>query len=347
MIKNVLLVDDDTEMLHALKEGFKRYQESFAVLLAEDGLKALEVLKQHIISLVVTDLKMPNMDGFELLAHIMQYYPDIPVIIITGYSTPEMEQLAREGGAVGYIAKPFLIENLARQILTTLRKESEGGTLHNISSGMFLQLIEMEQKTCTIRLEEKTGGNKGILFFSDGELFDARANNIQGEAAAHEIFSWDAVNLSIQNGCALKENKIQSDLQPLILEAMRRKDEKALEGMRIQDEEEPEVVPEGVMEQIQSAPETPADRLNRLKAKIETEIGQQCGLEDLYQDSLWDYRVTQLSKIGAFFQLGKLMLAYVDRGDAHDYILMPGQKTTVVTVDPRCPRDKILRAISN
>ncbi len=335
MIKNVLLVDDDTEMLHALKEGFKRYLESFAVLLAEDGLKALEVLKQNIISLVVTDLKMPNMDGFELLAHIMQHYPDIPVIIITGYSTPEMEQLAREGGAVGYIAKPFLIENLARRILTTLRKESEGGTLHNISSGMFLQLIEMEQKTCTIRLEEKAGGKKGILFFSDGELLDARVNNLQGESAAHEIFSWDAVNLSIQNGCALKENKIQSDLQPLILEAMRRK-----------DEQEPEVVPEGVMEQIESGSETSADRLNRLKAKIEAEIGQQCGLEDLYQDTLWDSRVTQLSKIGSFFQLGKFMLAYIDRGDTNDYILIPGQKTTVVTVDPRCPRDKILRVIS-
>ena len=335
MIKNVLLVDDDTEMLHALKEGFKRYQESFAVLLAEDGLQALEVLKQNIISLVVTDLKMPNMDGFELLAHIMQHYPDIPVIIITGYSTPEMEQLAREGGAVGYIAKPFLIENLARQILTILRKESEGGTLHNISSGMFLQLIEMEQKTCTIRLEEKAGGKKGILFFRDGELLDARINNMQGESAAHKIFSWDAVNLSIQNGCALKENKIQSDLQPLILEAMRRK-----------DEEHPEVVPEGVMEQIESGPEEPTDRLNRLKAKIEKEIGQQCGLEDLYQDAFWDNRVTQLSKIGAFFQLGKFMLAYIDKGDKNDYILIPGPKTTVVSVDPRCPRDKILRVIS-
>ncbi len=337
MIKNVLLVDDDTEMLHALKEGFKRYLESFTVLLAEDGVQALEVLKQNIISLVVTDLKMPNMDGFELLAHIMQHYPDIPVIIITGYSTPEMEQLAREGGAVGYIAKPFLIENLARQILITLRKESEGGTLHNISSGMFLQLIEMEQKTCTIRLEEKASAQKGILFFRDGELLDARVNKMQGEAAAHIIFSWDAVNLSIQNGCALKENKIHSDLQPLILEAMRRKDE----------EEEPEVVPEGVMEQIKSQPETPVQRLNRLKAKIEAEIGQQCGLEDLYQDALWDSQVTQLSKIGTFFNMGKFMLAYIDKGDSNDYILVPGQKTTVLTVDPRCPRDKILRVISN
>lgn len=335
MIKNVLLVDDDTEMLHALKEGFKKYQESFAVVLAEDGLQALERLKRNLISLVVTDLKMPHMDGFELLAHIMVHYPDIPVIIITGYSTPEMEQLAREGGAVGYIAKPFLIENLARQILTTLRKESEGGTLHNVSSGMFLQLIEMEQKTCTIRLEDKTSHKKGILFFNEGELFDARVNNMQGQAAAHEIFSWDAVNLSIQNGCALKENKIQSDLQALILEAMRQK-----------DEDEPEEVPEGVMEQMEPGKEAPADLLKKLKEKIDNQIGQQCGLEDLYQDEFWDNRVAQLSKTGEFFHFGRLMLAYIDKGDTNDYILIPGPKTTVITVDPKCPRDKILRVIS-
>ncbi len=335
MIKNVLLVDDDGEMLHALKEGFKKYQESFAVLLAGDGLQALERLKQNIISLVVTDLKMPNMDGFELLAHVMEHYPDIPVIIITGYSTPEMEQLAREGGAVGYIAKPFLIENLARQILATLRRESEGGALHNVSSGMFLQLIEMEQKTCTIRLEDKSSGQKGILFFNEGELFDARVNNLQGEAASHEIFSWDAVNLSIQNGCALKENRIQSDLQALILEAVRRKDEEA-----------PEDVPESVMEQIEPGEDDPADLLKKLKQRIENEIGQQCGLEDLYQDEFWDSRVAQLAKAGDFFHFGKFMLAYIDKGDTNDYILLPGQKTTVIRVDPKCPRDKILRVIS-
>ena len=335
MIKNVLLVDDDTEMLHALKEGFKKYQESFSVVLAEDGLQALERLKRNLISLVVTDLKMPHMDGFELLAHIMVNYPDIPVIIITGYSTPEMEQLAREGGAVGYIAKPFLIENLARQILTALRSESEGGTLHNVSSGMFLQLIEMEQKTCTIRLEDKSSHKKGILFFNEGELFDARVNNMQGPAAAHEIFSWEAVNLSIQNGCALKENKIRSDLQPLILEAMRQK-----------DEDEPEEVPESVMEQMDQGEEEPADLLKTLKTKIETQIGQQCGLEDIYQDEFWDGRVAQLSKTGDFFHFGRLMLGYIDQGDTNDYILIPGPKTTVITVDPRCPRDKILRVIS-
>ena len=330
MIKNVLLVDDDYEMLLALKKGFKKYRESFKVFLSSDGLQAVENLKKTAISLVVTDLKMPRMDGFELLAHIMQIYPDIPVIIITGYSTPDMERLARDGGAVGYIAKPFLIENLARKIITTLRQESEGGTLHNVSSGMFLQLMEMEQKTCTIRLVDKSTGKKGILFFRDGELLDARIERNQGDIAAYEIFSWDQVNLSIQNGCALHENRIQRDLQHLILEAMRRKDE-VTAGDSPSEFKEPE----------------PADQLQSIKHKILSGIGNRSGLEDIYQDGSWDERLNQFSMIGKTLNMGNFKLGYADNGDRNDYILLPGMKTTVIALNPKCPRDKILQILSD
>ena len=95
MVKRVLIVDDDVEMLVSLKDGLSRYEETFSVLTALDGLMATQELKRINISLVVTDLKMPNLDGFSLLAHIMEHYPEIPVLIITGYSTQEMERLAR------------------------------------------------------------------------------------------------------------------------------------------------------------------------------------------------------------------------------------------------------------
>ena len=335
MIKNVLLVDDDHEMLIALKEGFQKYKDSFSILLASDGLKAVESLKKNTISLVVTDLKMPGMDGFELLAHIMEHYPDIPVIIITGYSTPEMEHLAREGGAVGYIAKPFLIENLARQILSTLRRESEGGTLHNVSSGMFLQLVEMEQKTCTIRLEDKFSNKKGILFFQEGDLLDARVNDLQGENAAYEIFSWDQVNLSIQNGCALKEKRIHSEMQHLILEAARRKDEALVENVQ-----------PAVMEEVESFEPDPVDLIDAIKGKIEAELGPNSGLEDIYRDNSWDSRLLQLSRAGVFFNIGPLEMGYIDKGEDNDFIVLPGETTTVLAVNPKCPRDKLLRALS-
>lgn len=336
MIKNVLLVDDDQEMLQALKEGLAKYQDSFAVLLAADGLEASERLRKNLVSLVVTDLKMPKMDGFELLAHIMEQYPDVPVIIITGHSTPEMERLAREGGAIGYISKPFLIEKLARQIITTLRRESEGGALHNVSAGIFLQLVEMEQKTCTIRLEDKLTRAKGILFFRQGDLLDARVNDLQGESAAYEIFSWDQVNLSIQNDCALQEKRIYSEIQHLILEAARRKDEALPEE---------EALP-GV-EETKPLESDPRAIIKNVKEKIERRLGPSCGLEDIYQDHSWDQRIFQLSRIGEFFNIGKMILGYIDKGDPNDYILMTGEKPIILAVNPKCPRDKLLQILSD
>ena len=109
MIKNVLLVDDDTEMLHALKEGFKKYQESFAVLLAEDGLQALTRLKRNIISLVVTDLKMPNMDGFEATAKIRQQRNSapLPIIALTANAMEGDREKCLNAGMDDYISKPI------------------------------------------------------------------------------------------------------------------------------------------------------------------------------------------------------------------------------------------------
>jgi CheY-like chemotaxis protein len=342
MIKKVLIVDDDQEMLLSLKEGLEKYNETFSVLMAGDGLIAMEKLKKFPISLVVTDLKMPRMDGFTLLACIMEQYPDIPVIIMTGYSTPEMQKLAREGGAVGYIEKPFMIEDLARKIMTAMRKESEGGTLHGISSGMFLQLIEMEQKTCTIRLVDKSSGKQGVLFFRDGELLDARINGLQGVKAAYEIFSWDEVTLSIQNVCPQKEKKIESDLQVVLLEAMRLKDEAA-------QEEEPKVLTEekkGVEKAPDQAKSQKPDLMQDIRSKLEKERGERCGLEDICQDSSWDNLMAQMSEVGEIFGAGKLKVGYLDSGEPNDFILLPGKKTTVISVNPKCPRDRIVQILS-
>ena len=342
MIRTVLIVDDDREMLLSLKEGLERYFESFRVVTAEDGMIAMEMLKKKIVSVVVSDLKMPRMDGFSLLAHIMEYYPDIPVIIITGYSTPDMERLAREGGAVGYIGKPFMIEDLARKIMATLRHESDGGTLHSVSSGMFLQLIEMEQKTCTIRLVDKASGSRGVLFFRDGELLDARAGSLQGEAAAYRIFSWDEVNLFIQNACPQKENKIQADLQAVLLDVARLKDEADEEMKRAE-----------VAEQGEGLEETPkveqrsegSNSTEGIKARLQRQMGTMRGVEAIYHDRSWNGLIAQASRLGRFFNIGELRLAYIDRGGPNDFIVLPGRENTVVSVSPRCPRDKIMQAI--
>ena len=338
MIKKVLIVDDDSEMLSTLQEGFARYEDTFSVLTAKDGESAIDALRDNSISLVVTDLKMPGIDGLVLLQHIMEHCPDIPVIIMTAYSTPEMEQLARKGGAVGYIAKPFMLENLAKKIMSTLRQETEGGTLHSVSSGIFLQLMEMEEKTCTIRLEDRDTGKKGVLFFMEGELYDARVNELQGKEAAYEIFTWDKVSISIQNQCPAIENRIQSELQPLILDAARMKDDSEPDNRSPQFDNDIQDEPVVAENEITNPSE-------RIKKAIEKRIGQNTGIEKITQDESWDELIQQFSNLGEFFGVGDLKVFFIDKEEPFDHIIIPGPKTTVISVTPKSPRDKILDAL--
>jgi hypothetical protein len=252
-----------------------------------------------------------------------------------------MEKMAHEGGAVGYIAKPFMLDRLARKIMATLRKESEGGTLHSVSSGIFLQLMEMEQKTCTIRLEDKSSGKKGVLFFRDGELLDARVDDLQAKPAAIKIFSWDKVTISIQNICPPIDNRVKSELQPLILEASRLKDEEDAP-----DEPQPEAAEtKQVVKEMPAAKSRPPDTISKIKKKLQNEIGQRSGLEDIYKDDSWRDLLRQLAATGNFLKAGKLKLCYIDRGEPFDYILLPGREITVLTVSPKCPRDKIIQVL--
>ena len=338
MVKKVLIVDDDQEMLLSLEEGLSKYDETFSIATAEDGLGAVDELKNSTISLVVTDLKMPKMDGFSLLSHIMEHYPEIPVIIITGYSTSEMERLAREGGAIGYIAKPFMIDDLAKRIITTLRREADGGTLHSVSSGIFLQLMEMEEKTCTVRLVEKPSGKQGILFFLDGQLLDARCDSLRGEAAAYEIFSWDDVSLSIQNSCAQKERRIHRDLQAILLDAMRLKDELKRMGKEPTPRKKPS--PSGGEKVQRISP------VERVKQFLKKEVGEGYGIEDVYEDNSWENFVKGIRRLGATLKAGEFKVAYIDRGESKDFILLPGESVTVVAVNPKCARDRIMEALS-
>ncbi len=338
MIRKVLFVDDDLEMLQALQEGLEKYRETFTAVLAKDGLDAVKELEKQPVSLVVTDLKMPRMDGFSLLAKIMDIYPDIPVIIITGYSTPEMKRLAQEGGAVGYISKPFLIEDLARQIMKTLRKESDGGTLHSVSSGMFLQLMEMEERTCTIRLVDKASEAGGVLFFREGELLDARVEQTKGLQAAYRIFAWEEVTLAIQNDCPDIDNNINSDLQPIILEAMRIKDES--EMVSTEDENTP------LAEDGPEQDDGTETLVGRIKSTLRSKVGERCGLEDIYQDDTIDGLVQPMVDFGSICKFGPLKLIYFDSGDPSDKIVLAGQQHTIITVNPKCPRDKIIQVLS-
>ncbi len=225
MSRNVLFADDDKVMLAAVEKRFAIYKDTFSMVKAYDGFEAVKRLKECPISLIVLDLKMPRMDGMSLLAHTREKYPDIPVVIVSGYRTAEMYKLAKAKGIIAYISKPFQVDQLGKMILGTLQKEANGGIMHKVSPPVFLQLMEMEEKTCTIRIINQNSSKGGILYFKDGVLLDARVGELQGITAAYQIFSWDDVTMYIENECLDRTNVINSDLQPIIMKAVGMKDE--------------------------------------------------------------------------------------------------------------------------
>ncbi len=106
--RKILVVDDEQNMRIALYEALQRLGHEVAV--AENGRMALEKIAANPPDLVVTDIKMPEMDGIELLGRIRAEQPDLPVVVITGYATVETAVEAMKRGAVDYIIKPFPVE---------------------------------------------------------------------------------------------------------------------------------------------------------------------------------------------------------------------------------------------
>jgi two-component system, NtrC family, response regulator len=109
-METILIVDDEknyTLILAAVLEDA-----GFEALTANAGAEALETLKSAEVDLVLTDMKMPGMDGIELLEHVKEIDPDLPVIMMTAYGTVEKAVEAMQKGAHNYILKPFDNESL-------------------------------------------------------------------------------------------------------------------------------------------------------------------------------------------------------------------------------------------
>ncbi len=343
MKKNVLIVDDDRILRHLIKKKFQTHSAVFSTLLAANGLEAVQILKDNPVSIVVTDLHMPQMDGFSLLALMSENYPDIPVIVLTAYSTPQSKQRVLATGAAAFMEKPFIVEDLADSVISSLEKESEGGTLQTVSIDMFLQLIEMEQKTCTIRVINKETEKKGVLFFKGGELLDARIRDMHGKEAAYEVFSWNSPSLSIQDTCVLNEKVIKEDLQAVLFDAMRLKDEAGEDESAFQ--ETPSASRPLSKKQAAKSQITPPAPPRQEKAEPAPQPEQSKGIETIAKDASWDALMVTASNLGNIINAGNFKACYIDRGKENGLVLLPGEVTTVVALKKNCPGDVIRRLL--
>lgn len=122
--ETILLVDDEVETLVAVRKVLEK-RGGFEVLVAESAEKALDLLGNADISLVITDIRMPGMDGMSLLKNIKASRPDLPIIITTGYGSVETAVEALKDGADDYLTKPTNPAEIVHKIRESLGRARE------------------------------------------------------------------------------------------------------------------------------------------------------------------------------------------------------------------------------
>jgi CheY-like chemotaxis protein/predicted regulator of Ras-like GTPase activity (Roadblock/LC7/MglB family) len=254
MKQQVLIVDDEPELLLSIRSGFER-DNRFQLNTAHNGQEAFDILSQKPMDLVVTDLRMPVMDGVELLAAMTESFPKMTTIVMTAFGTPIIEQQLKKAGTLEVLEKPLDIEALEQAIHRALDlQQGQQDGLAGISLASFLQLVAMEQKTAALKVAQHNGGT-GYLFFAEGKLIDAAYDKLMGEEAVFEMLTWENVRLNMKKlSPPLPDPTIQAELMSLLLEAAHRKDtaieEKPLdlvkqEFIRIQEQKNQQQTPTG------------------------------------------------------------------------------------------------------
>ncbi len=233
----ILIVDDDLGLQKILEISLKKYKDNFDVLFASNGEEAVEIFNQQEINLLITDIKMPKMDGLALLAYMSVNHSSIPCIVLTSYSIPGLEQkLSRS--IFHFLKKPINPVNLAQLIMDGLQHAEQGGaSLSGISVPGLMQIVEAEEKTCFLVIHAD-GIKQGGMYFYDGILYDAVCGKMQGEKAALRLIALE--NAQVVYRKLLPKNipqRIESGMQALILEAMRIKDEQTAAGTAQQEGE--------------------------------------------------------------------------------------------------------------
>ena len=146
----ILIVDDELSMREFLKILLEK--QGHSAVTAPNGQEAVKILQAQDFHLVISDIRMPEMGGLELLENIKRKNRFVPVLMITAFASPEDAVLAMKGGAYDYITKPFKVDEI-KQVIQSALAGSEGQTAQKDSTsfaGGFAGIIGESPKMVTI-----------------------------------------------------------------------------------------------------------------------------------------------------------------------------------------------------
>jgi len=222
--KRVLVVDDEDDLTWSISKHLAKDKDKYELICVHSGKKALEVLSQLPVQLVISDIRMPEISGLDLLVKIKDFYPTTKVIIMTAYGSSEVHEEANARGCFKYIEKPFEINELRKLILEGIEeKKGFQGTITDFHLSDLIQMNCLGRITSALYVTRDD--IKGCIYFNEGNVVHAECGDLEGENALYEMLTWEGGSFSSERGKAAPKETIVKGWQSLLLEGMRRVDE--------------------------------------------------------------------------------------------------------------------------
>ncbi len=223
--ERILVVDDEPNVVKSCVKMLE--MDGFTAQGVTDGVEAIERFKQEAFDLALVDLKMPEVDGLEVLKAIKASDSAAPVVIFTAYGTKENVVEALRLGASEFLEKPVEADVLVDTVRRLLAQEDGGkavhGSLSSLSLPSIIQINCEERNEARLRLRHQ--GQEGTLFFADGNVVHAELDSRTGEEAVYELLRWEDGTFELEMGVSAPERTIEVGWSGLLLEGMRRIDE--------------------------------------------------------------------------------------------------------------------------
>lgn len=253
---NVLIVDEEEHLLWALEQNLFPERDDIRIVTASDGETGLEMLKEHPIDLLVSDIKMPGkIDGFQLILRAKEAAPDARVVIMTAFGTNRIQNFADRIGITHYIEKPFDTAELRDAILEILdEKEGFQGVLSDLELTDIIQMLCLAKRTAMLHLKHRD--HRGKIVFDKGDVVHAEFDGITGDEAVFEMLALRQGDIFMQSDFHNDESSVSSSWQDLLFEGIKRADEqrhRALIGDEFDELEDDPAVAREALQAAESA----------------------------------------------------------------------------------------------
>jgi len=222
--KRILVVDDEESVVYTCVEELQ--EEGFEARGGTSGAEAIELYKVEGFDIVLVDLKMPDVDGMEVMKAIVEYDPEARVVIMTAYGTVETAVEALRSGAREFVTKPFDVQELVGKLRTVLEQRSDKavrGNLRDLGLASIISVNCNEHKQAELLIRRQ--GRLAAIYFENGTIAHAALDDQEGEGVIYELLSWEDGSFSLEQGVPPPKRTVETDWTGLVLEGMRRLDE--------------------------------------------------------------------------------------------------------------------------